>query len=236
MPRIIALMFTLFCWVVSNGQTDPQGVSQTDEIRTAIERLWQSGEPSINGVLYDMRTFGGKLIHMDDESFSVKLKKGSRQRGLMTIKFRQVLELNGNGVSISYFPDPNLTPFADWNAVRKLVYGDTLEVERIVGGNVFGVLFRVSDTSITLMDGNRPKEMKRDEVKRVFLARRESHSIGKALKGAGKGARSVGRGSGSDQIGAAAIEGAIRVGAATAGAVSAVARRSPNDRLLIFAQ
>jgi len=236
MTRIIVLICALSAWAVSYAQTDSQSSSQTEEVRAAVYSLRQSGELSINGVLYDMRTFEGKLIHVDDESFSVNLKKGSKRRGMMTIRFKQVLELTGKGVSISYFPDPNLTPFADWTAVKKLTYGDTLEVERAGGGNVFGVLFRVSDTSVTVMDGNRPKEIKRDEVKRIFLARRESHSIAKAVKGAGKGAGSVGRGSGSNQIGAAAVEGAIRVAAATAGAVGAVARRSPNDRLLIYAQ
>ena len=57
----------------------------------------------------------------------------------------------------------------------------------------------------------------------------------KGLKGAAKGAGSVGRGENSN-IGAAAVHGAIMVGAATAGAVGAVARRFPNDRFLIYAK
>jgi hypothetical protein len=236
MSRIIAIGVILCCWVISNGQTDAQKSLRTDEIRLALERLRQSGELSIDGVLYDMRTFDGKLIYVEHDSFTIDSKRKSLPRSIMTINFKQVVELNGKGVSISYFPDPDISPFADWDAVKKLTYGDTVEIDRVSGGDIVGVLFRVSEAAVTLMDGNRTKEIGKDDVKRLFLARREPHSIGKALKGAGKGARSVGRGSGSSQIGAAAVEGAIRIGAATAGAVGAVARRSPNDRLLIYAR
>ena len=236
MTRIIALAFILCCWVVSNGQTNSQISSCAEEIRIALERLRQSGEPSINGVLFDMRTFNGKLIRVGEDTFTVDSKREFLPRAIMTIKFTQILELSGNGIAISYFPDPDLSPFADWNAVKKLTYGDMIEIDRYSGGGVFGVLLRVSDTTVTLMDGNRTREIRQDDVKRLLLARREPHSVGKALKGAGEGARSVGRGSGSSEIGAAAVEGAIRVGAATAGAVGAVARRYPNDRLLIYAK
>lgn len=231
MLRIIAIMSVFGCWNIAVGQSEPLELSRASEVRTALEKAGQSGDVSVNGVLFDMRTFNGKLIRMDDDSFTVV----SKRRSTFTIRYRQVLELNGRGIAISYFPDPDLSPFADWNAVKKLTYGDTLEIDQIEGTNIVGVLLRVSDTGLALIDGNRTREVNRDAIKRIFLARLESNSVVKGLKGAAKGAGSVGRGENSN-IGAAAVHGAIMVGAATAGAVGAVARRFPNDRFLIYAK
>ena len=231
MRCFIAFMIVLGCWTFVVGQSGQQSISRAEEVRAALEKASISGEISISGVLFDMRTFEGKLFRMDDDSFMVV----SKRRSSLSIKYGQVLELNGGGIAISYFPDPDLSPFADWTAVKKLTYGDRLEIDQIEGTDIVGVLLRVSDTGLTLVDGNRTREVKQDAVKRIFLARLETHSVVKALKGAAKGAGSVGR-SNNSSIGAAAVNGAIMVGAATAGAIGAVARRFPNDRLLIYAK
>jgi hypothetical protein len=201
----------------------------------ALEKLRQSGERTINGVLFDMRTFDGKLIRTEGNTFTVDSKRKSLPRSLVTINYKQVLELNGKGIRLSYFPPPDLSPFGDWNAVKALTRGDTLDITLSSGGDITAVLFSVSDASLTLMDGDQTKEINQADIRRIFLARREPHSAAKALAGAGKGASAIGRPRSSNPIGAA-LEGAIMLGAATVGAVSEVSRRSPNDRLLIFAK
>jgi hypothetical protein len=97
-----------------------------------------------------------------------------------------------------------------------------------------GDLLRVEVITI-FKDRSRRSSFRSVEYFRRAEQRMQSNSVVKGLKGAAKGAGSVGRGENSN-IGAAAVHGAIMVGAATAGAVGAVARRFPNDRFLIYAK
>ena len=78
MPRIFAIVIILCCWVVSSGQTDSQRSSRSEEIKMALEKLRQSGERTINGVLFDMRTFDGKLIRTEENTFTCSRRSRKR--------------------------------------------------------------------------------------------------------------------------------------------------------------
>ena len=237
MLRIVLFIFVFGSFYFANGQADPKD-DRTEVIRAALEKAHQSGKRSIKGVLFDMRVFDGKLVRVEEDSFTVDSKRKNLPRVLMAIKYDRVLELKGRGIALSYFPDPDLSPFGDWNLLKKLSHGDTLEIDRIEGTNIAGVLLRVSDTGVTFIDGNRTKEIRKDEISRIFLARREPHSVSKVLAGAGRGAGAIGGPGDSSSIFAAAIYGAILAAAATVGAIDAIAKaqKSPNDRLLIYAK
>lgn len=241
MLRVFLLTVLLVCASVCFAQTDPSKGSRADEVKTAVERLSALRDVRVRGVLFDMRVFDGKFLDKDDHTFTVDFKRRGQSRSVMVIKYEQVLELVGPGIAISYFPDPDTAPYSTWDELKRIAYGDTLEIDRLDGTGAMGVFIQVTESEIVLLDGNKNLTLKREEIKRVFLARREPHSLKKAAKGAGKAAGTVrpaepaSRTLGSS-AGAAMINGAILLGTAAAGAIHSVARPSPNDRLLLYAK
>jgi len=230
-----------FSATVCFAQTDPSKPGRADEVKTAVERLSALRDVRVRGVLFDMRVFDGKFIDKDDSTFTVDSKRRGQPRSVMVIKYEQVLELVGPGIAISYFPDPDTAPYSSWDELKRIASGDTLEIDLLDGKGAMGVFIRVTEAEIALLDGNKNVLIKRKGIKRVFLARREPHSLKKAARGAGKAAGTVrpaepaSRTLGSS-AGAAMINGAILLGTAAAGAIHSVGRPSPNDRLLLYAK
>lgn len=241
MLRLVLLFQILIFADVALSQTVPSKPVREAEIKTAVEKLKVEDKPGLTAVLFDMRVIEGKFIRRDDRTFTIDAKRKKLPSAPIEIRYDQVLELIGDGVSISYFPDPDTAPYSTWDELKLVAYGDTLEIDRLDGEGAFGIFLRVTESEIFLLDGNKTISVKRDEIKRVFLARREPHSLTKARKGAAKASRSVrpaepaSRTIGSS-AGAAVVNTAVLAGTATAGAISSVARRSPNDRLLIYAK
>ena len=230
----VLLLLVLFQTYYIAAQTSDKDTRRENEVRDAVTTTMQPGD-KVMGVRTDLRVFEGKLIRSDDKGFVVGPKKKSSRR-VESIKYANVLEIDAEGVSLSYFPDPNQKPFADWSAVRQLAHGDSLDIDLVRNKSAFGVLLRTSDTDLTLLDGNRNVVVSRDDIVRILLARRDAPGAKRILKGAGKGA-DMARPTGKDSsLGAGIVHAAIMVGGAAVGAVSAAAKRWPNDRLLIYAK
>jgi hypothetical protein len=206
------------------------------EVRKAVARMIAAGDEKVIGVRNDLRVFNGKVIRSDEAEFVIEPKKKTSSRSIENVRFRDVLEIEGKGFLLSYFPDPNQKQFADWGAVQRMHHGDSLEIELDGNQSAFGVLLKTSATDITLIDGNRNRVVGRDQVVRVFLARRDTPGAKRILKGAGKGAGAMKPSGDASSPAAALIDTAIMAGGAAAGAVSAAAKRWPNDRLLIYAR
>ncbi|HSI87661.1 MAG TPA: hypothetical protein VK918_01315 [Pyrinomonadaceae bacterium] len=241
MLHVLLMIQILMGVSVCLAQADPPKPIRAAEVKTAVEKLSALRDVRVRGVLFDMRVFDGKFTDKDDNTFTVDSKRQGLPRSVMVIKYEQVLELVGPGIAISYFPDPDTAPYSTWDELKRIVYGDTLEIDRVDGTGTMGVFIRVTGSEMVLLDGNKDVSIKREEIKRVFLARREPHSLKKAAKGAGKAAGTVrpaepaSRTLGSS-AGAAMINGVILLGTAAAGAIHSVARPSPNDRLLLYAK
>ena len=195
-------------------------------------------QPKVKGVRFDLRIFEGKIVIFDDDGFSIMSDKEKSSGKLTKIKYVDVIEVETKNTLLSYFPDPKQKAFAEWSAVRKLTHGDSLDIDLVSKEQLFGVLLKTSDSDLTIMQGNEQLVVKRENVARILLARRDTPEAKKILKGAGKGAASVGQGGRGDHPHAAGaiVDAAIIAGGAAAGAVKAVATRYPNDRLLIYAK
>lgn len=227
----LLLLIQVYCIV---GQTPDYSKRRESEIREAVTTMMGPGD-KVRGVRTDLRVFEGKLVRSDDKGFVIEPKKKSAL-GVESVKYASVLEIDGERVSLSYFPDPNQKPFDDWSAVRRLTHGDSLDIDLLGNKSAFGVLLRTSETDLTLLDGNRNVVVEREQILRVLLARRDAPGAKRILKGAAKGAKTTGPSRGDSSLGAAVVNTAIMAGGAVAGAVSAAAKRWPNDRLLIYAK
>ena len=234
---ILVVLYLAFLISVAPAQNDTERTKRAEEVQTAIEKAVADNQLKVKGVRYDVRIFEGKIVIFDDEGFSIASEKEKSSTKLIKIKYRDVIELETKSTLLSYFPDPDQKPYAEWAAVRNLVHGDSLDIDLASKEQLFGVLLKTSDSDLTIMQGNETLIVKRENVARILLARRDTPAAKKILKGAGKGVTTVGPPRGDHPHPAGAIvDGAIFAGAAVAGAVSAAAKRWPNDRLLIYAR
>lgn len=228
------VLFTQALTVAAQDVVDME--ARAREVRAAAEKMVAAGHKKVIGVRNDLRVFDGRVLQTNSEEFVIKPTKKNSRRSIESIKYRDVLEIEGNGFVLSYFPDPNQKPFADWTAVRRLQHGDSLDIDLVGNDSAFGVLLRTSETDITLVDGNRNKVVARDRIVRVLLARRDTPGAKRILKGAARGANSVKPGSAGSSPGAAIVDTALIAAGAVAGAAHAAVKRWPNDRLLIYAK
>lgn len=231
---ILLVLFTQVLTIAAQDSADWE--MRAREVRAAVEKMVAAGHTKVMGVRKDLRVFEGSILRNNNEDYVIKPKKKSSRRSVETIKYSDVLEIEGTGFVLSYFPDPNQKPFADWTAVRRLQHGDSLDIDLEGNDSAFGVLLKISETDITLLDGNRNVVVARDRIVRILLARRDTPGAKRILKGAAGGAGSVKSGSAGSSTGAAIVNTALMTAGAVAGAVNAAAKRWPNDRLLIYAK
>ena len=183
----VLLLLLLFQAYNITAQTSDEDKRRESEVREAVKTLMGPGD-KVTGVRTDLRVFQGKLIRSDDTGFVIKPKKKSKL-SVESVKYSSVLEIDGERVSLSCFPNPNQKPFADWSAVRKLAHGESLDIDLTGNESAFGVLLKTSEADLTLMDGNRTVVVSRDKITRILLARRDTPGAKRILKGAGKGAQ-----------------------------------------------
>ena len=234
LPFILLILFSQV--LTTAGQDTVDWEARAGEVRAAVERMVATGDKKVIGVRKDLRVFQGTVIRNNSDEFVIKPKKKSSGRSIESVRYSNVLEIEGDGFVLSYFPDPNQKPFADWAAVRRLQHGDSLDIDLEGNDSAFGVLLKTSAADLTLLDGNRNVVVPRDKIVRVLLARRDMPGAKRILKGAASGAGAVKPRNSGSSPGAAIVETAIMAGGAIAGAGSAAAKRWPNDRLLIYAK
>ncbi len=234
----LVVLYLAFLISAVSAQSDSERKKQSGEVQAAIEKAVDDGQLKVKGVRYDLRIFEGKIIIFDDEGFSIASDKEKSATKLTKIKYAEVIELELKDSLLSYFPDPKEKPYAGWAAVRKLTHGESVDIDLVSTEQLFGALLKTSDSDLTIMQGNEQVVVKRENVARILLARRDTPEAKKILKGAGKGAGRVSSGGsrGGGDIGTAIVETAIIAGGAAAGAIKAVATRYPNDRLLVYAK
>src|SRR5688572_21831956 len=99
------------------AQSNDEKERRAQEVQTAVSTMIAAGNDKVIGVRNDLRVFEGKLIQNVHDRFVIETKKTGR---LDSVKYADVLEIEGKDIFLSYIPDPNLKPFADWNAIRRL--------------------------------------------------------------------------------------------------------------------
>ena len=232
--RTLVSIFVILFSARVFAQGDNDRAKQALEVRRAVEQSTADGKVRVKGVRYDLRLFDREVIFVDGRSFILR-PRNSKIAKTIVMPYEQVIELTINGTTLSFFPDPDQKPFAEWSAVKTLSHGDSVDIDLVDKEQLFGALLKISDSDLTIMQGNETLVINREKIARILLARRDTPEAKKVLKGAGKAASSVGKGGGSG-TGAAIVHGAIILGATAAGALGALAKRFPNDRLLIYSR
>jgi hypothetical protein len=88
-----------------------------------------------------------------------------------------------------FIPSHALAQGADWATVRAVPAGEKLSIELKTGKHENGKVLRTTDTSVTLQNGKKEKEISRDDVRRVHRVSGASKTKS-ALIGTGVGAGS----------------------------------------------
>jgi hypothetical protein len=171
--------------------------SQAKEVKTEIGKIASRSKPKIEIVLRDLREVEGKVIGLYPYHFVVKAKDsrkalvtiGSRSSNRpITIKYADVLQIQGKDVLISFVPDPKKSPYAAWDDVRAIGTGEFVHVETIEGKKFGGVFMSASNDSVSLMRGNTKSDFEKKTISRVYRVRGDRGTTSaKLLKGGQKG-------------------------------------------------
>ena len=139
---------------------------QAEEVKNAIALASRQKKARVELVLRDLREIEGKVIWVDDDHFTVRLnekKKWSKTITVITIgtpplpsysrtlsiKYSEVLQLETGRVVISFVPDPQLSPYATWDAVQGVGRGEFLQLHHKNGKRYSGVLLKSSSSNTT---------------------------------------------------------------------------------------
>lgn len=173
---------------------------EADAIKKAVGIIAAAKKPSVDIVLRDLREIDGKIIGVYEDTFVVELKQ-PKKRGItivtignvpnnrkrpVTIKYRDVLQIEGKGAVLSLVPDPKLTPYSEWNAIPTIGVGAMLQVHTRDGKKTHGVFTTWSDNGIKLMQGNTQTEIARQEIARIYQLAGNLDGLAAKLFGGGR--------------------------------------------------
>ena len=198
------LKFTIVIIVLLPASLFAQDIgreAQADLVKTAVERIAASGDRRVRIVLRDLRPMAGKIARV--RSHSVDLEPVRQKKALITIGpkrrkdsparnilFRDVLQLEGDGLAMSFIPHPKKPNHGSWDELREIGVGEFLQVELLDGSRRHGVFASVDDTHITVVRGDKYIRLDRNEVVRLFRVAGATKSLASKLaKGAKAGAK-----------------------------------------------
>lgn len=173
-------MITFFCTGLS-AQTATRS-EEAEGIKKAVGIIAAGKKPNVEIVLRDLREFEGRIIGVYDDSFRVDPKQPRKtsitiisignvpnnRKPPVTIKYRDVLQVEGKGMVLSVVPDPKSATFAGWQDIPTAGIGAMLQVHTKDGKKTHGVFTTWSDDKLTLMQGNAQTEIEKKEVTRIY--------------------------------------------------------------------
>lgn len=173
------LLIAAFCLTVA-AQTANRS-SEADAIKKAVGVITTVKKPHVDIVLRDLREIEGKIVRVYDDSFAIEIKQPNKRgitvvtvgtipsnKKLVTIKYRDVLQIEGKGAVLSFVPDPKLTPYSEWNSIPSVGVGTLLQVHTKDGERTNGVFTTWGVDRITLTQGNSQTEIARNDVVRIY--------------------------------------------------------------------
>lgn len=181
------------------GQSDARR-SEADTVKKAVGIIAAAKKPNVEIVTRDLRELKGKIIGVYEDTFVVDPKQ-PKKRGItiisignvpnnrkppITIKYRDVIQIEGNGAVLSVVPDPKLTPFSAWDNIPLVGVGAMLQVHTRDGEKRHGVFTTWSDEGITLMQGNTQKEIEKDDIVRIYQLAGDLDGLKSKLFGGGR--------------------------------------------------
>lgn len=205
--NVYALRFSLFlpltlmaafCLSAAGQQADR--AVETEQIKKAVGIIAAGKKPNVEIVTRDLREIGGKIIAVYEDTFVIDPKHPKKRsitivsignapsdrKPPVTIKYRDVLQIDGKGATLSFVPDPKLTPFSEWNSIPMVGVGAMLQVQTKDGKKTHGVFTTWSDDGIRLMQGNAQKEIAKDNIVRIYQLAGDLDGLAAKLFGGGQ--------------------------------------------------
>jgi len=235
---ILFLATALSC----SGRVFPPAAPQAEaeagraaRVRAAVLLLVARPKARVRVTVGDLSEWEGRAAEPGADSFILVVRVAKGLFLERRVAYDEVLELRGDQVSLSFFPDPAQRPYGTWETVRRLEFGDMLELTLAGGRRVKGRVNNTTETELSLLgrDGV-ATEYGRREIVRIF---RIGDGSGGAVAGAGsgmaKGVKVWGglRATREGAVGAGVVGG---VGAGV-GALTGAASKG-RKRLLLYAQ
>ena len=182
MKYLVCITLIAFLCAGISAQTSNRA-DEADAMRKVVETITAAQKkPKIDIVLRDLREINGKIIRVYDDSFVVEIKQPKKRsitvisigtvpsnpKPLVTIKYRDVLQIEGKGGVLSFVPDPKKTPYSEWNAIPTVGVGTLLQVHTKDGEITNGVFTTWADDRITLTQNNSQTEIAKDDIVRIY--------------------------------------------------------------------
>ena len=199
-----ALMFiaVLFTPAIVMGQTADRA-EQADIVKQTVGAIAGSKKRQAEVVLHDLREFKGKVIGVYDEHFVLLPKKRREMKWTVisigtnpnsnpaiSIRYRDVLQIEGKTAVASFVPAPAASPFATWDQVNEIGRGEFVQVHRVDGRKAYGVFYRSGPDSLSLMEGNKEVVIAAATISKVYRVKGDTRGLAtKMITGGTRGAQ-----------------------------------------------
>ena len=199
MKTLFLIGIVVFSHFAMPAQSDTRP-GEADAVKKAVGIIAAAEKPNVEIVTRDLRELEGRIIGVYEDTFVVDPKQ-PKKRGItiisigtvpnnrkpsVTIKYRDVLQIEGKRAVISVVPDPKLTPFSAWDNIPSVGVGAMLQVLRKDGRKTHGVFTTWSDNGIRLMQGNDQAEIPRHEIVRIYQLAGDLDGLAAKLFGGGR--------------------------------------------------
>lgn len=171
------------------------GSLQEAQVKAAVGMIAATKRAHAEVILRDLREIEGKVINVYDDSFVIRPKRrktprlGVQRAGIYTIRYSDVLQLEGKDVAISFVPDPASSPYAGWDEVKAVGTGEFVQLYLKDGRRAHGVMLKATDDSVSIMSGNKKAELERSNIARVYRVTGDTSTmLSRLTKGGERGA------------------------------------------------
>lgn len=168
---------------------------QEAQVKAAVGIIAATKRAHAEVILRDLREIEGKVINVYDDSFVIRPKRrktpslGVQRAGIYTIRYSDVLQLEGKDVAISFVPDPASSPYAGWHEVKAVGTGEFVQLYLKDGRRAHGVMLKATDDSVSIMSGNKKAELERSNIARVYRVTGDTSTmLSRLTKGGERGA------------------------------------------------
>jgi translation initiation factor IF-1 len=236
MKFVLLIIFFLLGQVTAVSQAVDK-TSQIEQIKIAVGSLVTSRSRA-EFLLNDPARIKGSVTALSEDSFSLKIKNANGRKARVKILYKDVLEIKGKNLSVSFIPDPQTRAFGSWDDVLKIDYNHTLEVVLENGQIISGRLGEKTKDKLTLLRETTDQKVSvpREQIIYVYRLRYEFNKAkGGTANGANKG-RKIGDAIGNTSDGKAFSAALGTVVGAGIGALLGSAKKEGELRLLVYSK
>ena len=150
-PVQICLVIAIiaFATLIAPSQDDKR-TREGVQVKTAVANLDLKKRPSVNITRRDLVSLSGVLIGAGDDELSVSFKIG---KGLheVNIRYKDVLEIVGSGIRLSFIPDPEAVVQGSWKDVKVIAMYRPIGLVLSNGKEMSGHFGGADDKILTLV-------------------------------------------------------------------------------------